>query len=119
MTAKTNMLVTLSAGVFLAGSACAELTYTETAEPTGGWVISINGKNYAVGLNGKVKINGDAIVTADGYNIDKDYRVTYDGREITATDAETLSATVTPAATLLMIMHLAEHSETMPMPALQ
>lgn len=44
MTAKTNMLVTLSAGVFLAGSACAELTYTETAEPTGGWVISINGK---------------------------------------------------------------------------
>ena len=86
MTAKTNMLVTLSAGVFLAGSACAELTYTETAEPTGGWVISINGKNYAVGLNGKVKINGDAIVTADGYNIDKDYRVTYDGREITATD---------------------------------
>jgi hypothetical protein len=46
MTAKTNMLVTLSAGVFLAGSACAELTYTETAEPTGGWVISINGKNY-------------------------------------------------------------------------
>ena len=62
MTAKTNMLVTLSAGVFLAGSACAELTYTETAEPTGGWVISINGKNYAVGLNGKVKINGDAIL---------------------------------------------------------
>lgn len=60
MTTKTNMLVTLSAGVFLAGSACAELTYTETAEPTGGWVISINGKNYAVGLNGKVKINGDA-----------------------------------------------------------
>lgn len=55
MTTKTNMLVTLSAGVFLAGSACAELTYTETAEPTGGWVISINGKNYAVGLNGKVK----------------------------------------------------------------
>ena len=86
MTAKANVFITLSTGIFLAGNACAELTYTETEQPAGGWVINVDGKNYAIGLNGKVKINGDAIVTADGYNIDKDYRVTYDGREITATD---------------------------------